>query len=143
MVRDLFNQNVVKSEWLHPTEFPSMKGKEVVAIDLETCDTDLKKMGPGWPRKIGKVIGIAVSSGDFTAYYPIAHDGGGNMDSKVVLKYVKSMAQFFEREITGENAESHKYEVMPLFSPVFLVEAPNTKRAAWEDMQKVMKKLNL
>ena len=90
---DLFNQNEVKAEWLHPTEFPSMKGREVVAIDLETCDTDLKKMGPGWPRKIGKVIGIAVSSGDFTAYYPIAHEGGGNMDSKVVLKYVKSICE--------------------------------------------------
>ena len=90
---DLFNQNEVKAEWLHPTEFPSMKGRDVVAIDLETCDTDLKKMGPGWPRKIGKVIGIAVSSGDFTAYYPIAHDGGGNMDSKVVLKYVKSICE--------------------------------------------------
>ena len=90
---DLFNQNEVKAEWLHPTEFPSMKGRQVVAIDLETCDTDLKKMGPGWPRKIGKVIGIAVSSGDFTAYYPIAHDGGGNMDIKVVLKYVKSICE--------------------------------------------------
>ena len=93
MTVDLFNQNEVKAEWLHPTEFPSMKGRDVVAIDLETCDTDLKKMGPGWPRKIGKVIGIAVSSGDFTAYYPIAHDGGGNMDIKVVLKYVKSICE--------------------------------------------------
>ena len=77
MVRDLFNQNVVKSEWLHPTEFPSMKGKKVVAIDLETCDTTLKTMGPGWPRKVGSVIGIAISRGEFTAYYPIAHEGGG------------------------------------------------------------------
>ena len=27
---DLFNQNEIKSEWVHPTEFPSMKGKKVV-----------------------------------------------------------------------------------------------------------------
>ena len=93
MTVDLFNKNEVKAEWLHPTEFPSMKGRQVVAIDLETCDTDLKKMGPGWPRKVGKVIGIALSSGDFTAYYPIAHDGGGNMDSEVVLKYIKSICE--------------------------------------------------
>ena len=46
MTADLFKKNEVKAEWLHPTEFPSMKGKEVVAIDLETCDTELKKMGP-------------------------------------------------------------------------------------------------
>jgi len=88
---DLFNQNEVKAEWLHPTEFPSMKGRDVVAIDLETCDTDLKKRGPGWPRKAGMVIGIALSSGDFTAYYPIAHEGGGNMDSDVVIKYIKEI----------------------------------------------------
>ena len=37
--------NTIKSEWVHPTEFPSMKGHPVVAIDLETCDTDLK-VGP-------------------------------------------------------------------------------------------------
>ncbi|MBG60097.1 MAG: hypothetical protein CMJ16_06545 [Peredibacter sp.] len=71
---------------------------------------------------------------------------GGAATSKFLgpgLRLQTSHGQFFEREITGENAESHKYEVMPLFSPVFLVEAPNTKSAAWEDMQKVMKKLNL
>ena len=90
---DLFNRDEIKSEWVHPTEFPSMKGKKVVAVDLETCDTDLRKMGPGWPKQVGKVIGIAVSSGDFTAYYPIAHDGGGNMDRKPVLKYVKEICE--------------------------------------------------
>ena len=89
MTLDLFNQNEIKSEWVHPSEFPSMKGKKVVAVDLETCDTDLIKMGPGWPKKIGSVIGIAISSGDFTAYYPIAHEGGGNMDKKIIIKYVK------------------------------------------------------
>jgi|TARA_B100001964_G_scaffold245590_1_gene333804 DNA polymerase I-like protein with 3'-5' exonuclease and polymerase domains len=85
--------NTIKSEWVHPTEFPSMKGHPVVAIDLETCDTDLKKMGPGWPRGIGKVIGIAISDGQFSAYYPIDHDGGGNMDKKAVLKYIKSVCE--------------------------------------------------
>jgi DNA polymerase I-like protein with 3'-5' exonuclease and polymerase domains len=93
VTQDLFKKDEVKAEWLHPTEFPSMKGKEVVAIDLETCDTDLKKMGPGWPRKIGSVIGIAISSGDFTAYYPIAHEGGGNMDKDKVIKYIKSVCE--------------------------------------------------
>ena len=85
--------NEVKAEWLHPTEFPSMKGIKVVAIDLETCDTNLKTMGPGWARRDGMVIGIAISSGDFTAYYPIAHEGGGNMDRDVVLKYIKKVCE--------------------------------------------------
>ena len=85
--------NEVKAEWLHPTEFPSMKGIKVVAIDLETCDTQLKTMGPGWARRDGMVIGIAISSGDFTAYYPIGHEGGGNMDRDVVLKYIKNVCE--------------------------------------------------
>ena len=32
------------------------------------------------------VIGIAISSGDFTAYYPIAHGGGGNLTLVVLLQ---------------------------------------------------------
>lgn len=93
MNQDLFRKDEVKAEWLHPTETPSMKGRDVVAIDLETCDTELKKMGPGWPRKIGSVIGIAISSGDFTAYYPIAHEGGGNMDKSVIVDYIKEVCE--------------------------------------------------
>ena len=93
MNQDLFRKDEVKAEWLHPTETPSMKGKDVVAIDLETCDTELKKMGPGWPRKIGSVIGIAISSGDFTAYYPIAHEGGGNMDKSIIVEYIKEVCE--------------------------------------------------
>ena len=68
MNQDLFRKDEVKAEWLHPTEMPSMKGRNVVAIDLETCDSQLKTMGPGWARRAGMVIGIALSSGDFTAY---------------------------------------------------------------------------
>tara|TARA_R110000737_G_scaffold190594_1_gene212248 strand:- start:377 stop:2236 length:1860 start_codon:yes stop_codon:yes gene_type:complete len=90
---DQFNKDEVKAEWLHPTEFPSMKGRDVVAIDLETCDPRLKTMGPGWARRDGMVIGIAISSGDFTAYYPIAHEGGGNMESIPVLKYIKEVCE--------------------------------------------------
>jgi DNA polymerase I-like protein with 3'-5' exonuclease and polymerase domains len=93
MTQDLFKTDEVKAEWLHPTEFPSMKGREVVAIDLETCDTQLKTMGPGWARRAGMVIGIAISNGDFTAYYPIAHEGGGNMDQAIIVDYIKEICE--------------------------------------------------
>ena len=93
MTQDLFKTDEVKAEWLHPTEFPSMKGREVVAIDLETCDSQLKTMGPGWARRAGMVIGIAISNGDFTAYYPIAHEGGGNMDQAIIVDYIKEICE--------------------------------------------------
>ena len=93
MTTENFKIDEVKAEWLHPTEMPSMKGRNVVAIDLETCDSQLKTMGPGWARRAGMVIGIALSSGDFTAYYPIAHEGGGNMDQDIIVKYIKEICE--------------------------------------------------
>lgn len=57
------------------------------------------------------------------------------------LSLQNSHGQFFEREVLGE--KPFRFEVMPLFSPAVLVEAPNTKRIAWEDMQKTMKKLGI
>ena len=87
MTQDLFK--TVTSHWVEPTQFPQIEGR--VAIDLETCDPDLIKHGPGWPTKKGKVIGIAIATASFKAYYPIAHDGGGNMDEDKIIKYIKSI----------------------------------------------------
>ena len=56
MTQDLFK--TVTSQWVAPTEFPRIEKR--VAIDLETCDPELVKHGPGWPAKRGKVIGIAM-----------------------------------------------------------------------------------
>ena len=39
MMRDMFKE--INSNWVAPTVFPSMKGRMVVAIDLETCDPGL------------------------------------------------------------------------------------------------------
>ena len=52
----------INSDWIAPTEFPDLSNREKIAIDLETCDPGLIKDGPGWPKKIGAVIGIAVAS---------------------------------------------------------------------------------
>ena len=91
MMKDMFKE--INSEWVAPNTFPDLSTHNKVSIDLETCDPELIKEGPGWPRKRGKVIGIAVSSNGFTGYYPIDHEGGGNMDRKVVLKYIKSICE--------------------------------------------------
>ena len=101
MTQDLFK--TVTSQWVAPTEFPSVEKR--VAIDLETCDPDLIKHGPGWPIKRGKVIGIAMATASFKAYYPIAHDGGGNMDEKKVIKYIKSICEDESIEKIFHNAQ--------------------------------------
>ena len=72
---------------------------------------------------------------------------GGKTTSSILgsgYRLQSSHGQFFERTVAGNsNSQPHKFHIMPLFSPAFLLEAPNTKRIAWEDMQKVMQKLGL
>lgn len=76
-----------QTEWVHPDSFPDLSTYEEISIDLETKDPNLIKMGPGSFRKDGEVVGIAVAVPDWSGYYPIAHEGGGNMDRKQVLKW--------------------------------------------------------
>lgn len=95
----------INSNWVAPTEYPDLSDHEKIAIDLETCDPGLIKDGPGWPKKIGAVIGIAVAANGFKAYYPIAHEGGGNMDSKKVIKYIKSLCENDKIEKIFHNAQ--------------------------------------
>ena len=49
-----------QTEWLPPTEFPDLSKYDEIAIDLETKDPDLMKMGSGSVTKNGEVVGIAV-----------------------------------------------------------------------------------
>jgi len=80
-----------KTEWCEPTSFPDLSSYEEIAIDLETKDPDLVKKGSCSTRGGGGVVGIAVAVKDWCGYYPIAHEGGGNMDRKQVLKWFKDI----------------------------------------------------
>ena len=80
-----------QTEWLPPEEFPDLSKHDEIAIDLETKDPDLVKMGSGSVTKRGDVTGIAVAVKGWSAYYPIAHEGGGNMDRAKVLKWFQGV----------------------------------------------------
>ena len=80
-----------QTEWLPPTEFPDLSKHDEIAIDLETKDPDLIKMGSGSVTNRGDVTGIAVAVKGWSGYYPIAHEGGGNMDRKKVLKWFQGV----------------------------------------------------
>ena len=80
-----------QTEWLPPEEFPDLSKHKEIAIDLETKDPDLVKMGSGSITKRGDVTGIAVAVKGWSGYYPIAHEGGGNMDRNRVLKWFQSV----------------------------------------------------
>jgi len=88
MQRPLFKP---RTEWVQPNEFPDLSSYEEIAIDLETKDTNLIKLGPGMFRGDGEIVGISVAVKDWVGYYPIAHEGGGNMDKKQVLRWLEDV----------------------------------------------------
>ena len=82
-----------QTEWVRPTEFPDLRQVDEIAIDLETKDPDLIKKGSGSVIGNGEVIGVAVATKHFKGYFPIAHEGGGNMDKSRVLSWLKDILE--------------------------------------------------
>ena len=80
-----------QTEWLPPENFPDLSKYDEIAIDLETKDPDLMKMGSGSVVGKGDVVGIAVAVAGWSGYYPIAHEGGGNMSRAKVLKWFQGV----------------------------------------------------
>ncbi len=81
-----------QTEWLPPEEFPDLSKYDEISIDLETKDPNLNiNRGSGSVVGVGKIVGIAVAVKDWCGYYPIAHEGGGNMDRKKVLKWFQAV----------------------------------------------------
>ena len=80
--------DVLSSEWLPPQNFPDLSEAKEIAIDLETCDPNMEKFGPGWPRKDGFIVGYAIAVDGWCGYYPIAHEGGGNLDKRIVEMWI-------------------------------------------------------
>ncbi len=81
------------TEWSMPKEFPDLRSAEEIAIDLETRDPELKKLGSGAIKGSGEVVGIAVAVDGYKAYFPIAHGEGPNMDRKKVLDWFTDVCQ--------------------------------------------------
>src|SRR5210317_2478022 len=81
------------TEWVQPTEFPDLRKADEIAIDLETRDPDLKKLGSGDIIGNGEVIGIAVAVDGYKNYFPIGHGEGPNMDRDKVLRWFKDVCE--------------------------------------------------
>lgn len=79
------------SDWVPPAELPDIFDAKKIAIDVETRDPDLKKNGPGWPTGNGEVVGYAVATEEWAGYLPVNHLGGGNLDKRLVNKWLKKV----------------------------------------------------
>jgi DNA polymerase I-like protein with 3'-5' exonuclease and polymerase domains len=80
-----------QTEWVVPEELKDLRGHKEIAVDLETCDPELTELGSGNVVGRGKIVGISVAVEGWAAYYPIAHEGGGNMDKKLVLNWLQDL----------------------------------------------------
>jgi DNA polymerase I-like protein with 3'-5' exonuclease and polymerase domains len=70
--------------------FPSLAGQGMISLDVETCDPELKERGPGW-HSGAFIAGVAVGTeAGHRAYYPLAHEGGGNLDKAKVLAWLRA-----------------------------------------------------
>ena len=78
-----------KSTWRPPAILPELTGP--VAVDLETCDPNLKRGGPGYKRRDGKVVGVALADKYQHVYLPFDHLGGDNLCKDIVLQYLNNV----------------------------------------------------
>lgn len=96
--------DLIDVDWNIPSGFPDLTKHKEIAIDLETYDPNIKTLGPGWARKDGHIIGVAVAAGDEQWYFPMRHENGHNLDPKMVLKWVNKQVSVPEMNIIMHNA---------------------------------------
>ena len=80
-----------KSEWVPPAELPDIFDAKQIAIDVETRDPNIKTNGPGWATGDGYVVGYAIAVDGWKGYIPIRHEHGGNLDERIVNKWLKKV----------------------------------------------------
>ena len=101
-IRDISWGNA-DSDWTPPQTIPDLSQYDTIAIDLETRDENLLKLGPGWCRNDGNIIGVAVAAGDSSWYFPIAHSVG-NMPRRAVMNWLKDLCSDIKKTFVFHNA---------------------------------------
>ena len=92
--------NFKKHIWSAPVDYRDLSGAKEIAIDLETKDEGINEgLGAGWATGRGEIIGFAVATEGFQAYYPFGHFGGGNLIKEQVLKYMHDVCRLPCRKI--------------------------------------------
>ncbi len=93
-----------KSSWTTPDVFPQFSETETIAVDLETYDPYLTTCGPGWATGRGHVVGIGIATNNWQGYFPIRHEGGGNLDEGMVLRWLTNTLSSTKRDVIFHNS---------------------------------------
>jgi len=91
---------VPSSAWVAP-DLPTLRGVARLSVDVETKDPDLATMGPG-VRRGARIVGLAVGvDGGPRWYFPVGHQGGGNLDEGLVRRWAKRELDPLAAEVVG------------------------------------------
>ena len=81
-------------------KFSELEKSNIIAIDTETCDPRLKTHGPGGFRKDGNLVGISIATDSgYNEYFPIAHEGGGNLNNEKVIDFLDKMLKLNKKYV--------------------------------------------
>jgi DNA polymerase I-like protein with 3'-5' exonuclease and polymerase domains len=93
-----------ETEWVMPDSLKNLKGYKEIAIDLETNDPNLLSLGSANVAGDGHIVGVAVAVDGWKGYYPVAHEGGGNMDKKLVYSWLQDILNQTDTTFIFHNA---------------------------------------
>jgi DNA polymerase I-like protein with 3'-5' exonuclease and polymerase domains len=76
--------------WQCPQDLPDLSSHSLIAIDTETCDPDLKELGPS-VRRGGFIVGISVAVPGKQWYFPFDHRASGKqLPRSAVISWAKA-----------------------------------------------------
>ena len=87
-----------QTEWVMPEELKDLRGHKEIAVDLETCDPMLMELGSGNVTGRGHIAGISLAVEGWEGYFPIGHEQGGNLDKKLVKRWLQDI--FSQEDVT-------------------------------------------
>lgn len=100
-------------------EFPRIDEADLISIDCETYDPDLEEKGIGTTRD-GYIAGVAVGTRDAQWYFPVRHEGGGNLDRNHVWRWLNDSLST-QTPKTGANLQ---YDLAFLWNEGVQVQGP-------------------
>lgn len=75
------------------------RSDQIIAVDIETKDPNLIGKGNGVYRKDGHILGVSLSNGEFSEYYPINHIDTEAEESVRNINYLKDQLSSGNRKV--------------------------------------------
>lgn len=75
------------------------KNDELIAVDIETKDPQLIEKGTGVYRRDGYILGVSLSNGEVSEYYPMQHNDTTAEERQKNMEYLKDQLSSCNRKV--------------------------------------------